>query len=103
MAAVKNKRTKKQMLEYLRELKPELKRLYGINEIAVFGSFARDNESEYNDIDIIIIDMDRKNGFLIAKAKRYLMEKLNMDVDIGFYSAMNPYIKKNIQKDITHV
>ena len=103
MAAVKKEHTKKQMLEYLRELKPELKRLYGINEIAVFGSFARDNEPEYNDIDIIIIDMDRKNGFLIAKAKRYLMEKLNTDVDIGFYSAMNPYIKKNIREDIIHV
>ena len=103
MATVKNERTKNQMLEYLRELKPELKRLYGINEIAVFGSFARDDESEYNDIDIIIIDMDRRNGFLIAKAKRYLTEKLNTDVDIGFYSAMNPYIKKNIQEDIIHV
>ncbi|MEC9491654.1 nucleotidyltransferase family protein [Flexistipes sp.] len=103
MPAAKNERTKKQTLEYLRELKPELKRLYGINEIAVFGSFARDNEPEYNDIDIIIIDMDRKNGFLIAKAKRYLTEKLNKNVDIGFYSVMNPYIKKNIQEDIIHV
>ncbi len=91
------------VIESIKLLKPELEEKFGIKQIAVFGSFARDEAIDNSDIDIAIVEMKRKNGFLVARAKRFISEKLGREVDIGLYSAMNPYIKKCIQKDMIYV
>ncbi|WP_281950349.1 nucleotidyltransferase family protein [Nitrosophilus kaiyonis] len=91
------------LLEKLKEAKNILKEEFGIEKIAIFGSFARNEEKENSDIDIVILKMKRKNGFLIAKAKRFLNEYLNTNVDIGLYDSMHPYIKKEIKKDMIYV
>ena len=93
----------KTILEKLKKAKKILKQEFGIEKIAIFGSFARNEEKENSDIDIVILKMKRKNGFLIAKAKRFLSNYLNINVDIGLYDAMNPYIKKEIKKDMIYV
>lgn len=91
------------IVEQIKKLKPELFTLFGIKELVIFGSFARGEANIHSDIDIAILEMERKNGFLVAKAKRFLMDKLNREVDIGLYSALNPFIKKSIEKDLLHV
>ncbi len=92
-----------EIINTLKQLKPELQEMFGVTKLALFGSYARDEASENSDIDIAIIEMDRKNGFLIAKAKRFISDKLQKKVDIGLYSAINPYVKKCIEKDMIYV
>jgi len=92
-----------ELLEKLKALKKDLRELYGIEEIAVFGSVARGEDTPESDIDIVILKMRKKNGFVIAKAKRFLMEKLGRKVDLGLYDSMNPFIKKIIEKDMINV
>jgi len=45
--------TKETILHYLKELKPELK-THGIEKVALFGSFATNQQNVYSDIDIAI-------------------------------------------------
>ncbi len=92
-----------EILKKLKALKEDLKNLYGIEEIAIFGSVARGEYTSTSDVDIVILKMRRKNGFTIARAKRFLTEKLNREVDIGLYDSINPFIKKIIEKDMIHV
>ena len=87
----------------LKDLKQELYNNYGIKEIALFGCYARDEVDENSDIIAIISIIKGAGGFLVAKAKRYLREMLNKNIEIGFYSAMNSYIRKNIEKEIVDV
>lgn len=91
------------IINTLKQLKPELQERFGVTKLALFGSYARDEATEDSDIDIVIIKMTRKNGFLIAKAKRFISDKLQKKVDIGLYSAINPYVKKCIEKDMIYV
>ena len=51
------KTTKEAILHYLKEIKPELEE-YGIEKIALFGSFATDEQNVYSDIDIAIVSKD---------------------------------------------
>ncbi len=76
---------------------------FGIEQIAIFGSYAKNEETFSSDIDIVIMKMKRKNGFLIAKAKQFLSEKLGKDVDIGLYDSLRPFVKKRIKKDLIYV
>ena len=91
------------IINTLKQLKPELQERFGVTKLALFGSYARDEATEDSDIDIVIIEMTRKNGFLIAKAKSFISDKLQKKVDIGLYSAINPYVKKCIDQDMIYV
>lgn len=91
------------LLKEIKETKEILNEQFGITKLAVFGSYAKGEENENSDIDIVILEMKRKNGLLVVKAKKFLQERLNKEVDIGFYSSMNPFIKKRIQKEMINV
>lgn len=43
-----------EILEALKRHKPILKERFGVKELALFGSFARDQASEDSDVDIIV-------------------------------------------------
>ena len=91
------------MILRLRGLKGELNTQFGITKIALFGSYATGNETEESDIDILILEMDRKNGFTIARAKRFLSDYLHRDVDLGLYDSLRPFIKSRIKDEIIYV
>ncbi|SMP14286.1 Predicted nucleotidyltransferase [Desulfurobacterium pacificum] len=73
-----------EILEKLKLLKEDLKKLYGIEEIAIFSSVAREEETPNSDIDIVIIKIHTK-------------EKLNRKVDIRSYDSLNLFLKEMIK------
>jgi predicted nucleotidyltransferase len=42
------------ILQKLRKLKPVLQQNYGLSEIALFGSYSRDEQTQESDIDIMV-------------------------------------------------
>ena len=94
---------KKELLEELQNLKPTLDEKFGIEEFAIFGSVAREEETKESDIDVAIIKMRKKSYFTMIEAMQFLKGKLHRDVDMGFFDAMRPFIKKRIEKDMIYV
>jgi predicted nucleotidyltransferase len=94
---------KKEILKKLQELKPTLYEKYGIESFAIFGSVAKGEENEDSDIDIAILKAKRKNLFLRLEAIRFLEEKLDRKVDMGYYDSMKSFIKDKIKKDFVYV
>jgi len=95
--------TQNELLDKLSSAKTDLKKKFGIEEMALFGSYARDEAREESDVDIAILKMDLKSGFDIIRAKNYLQEYLNRDIDIGTFNSMKTFIKKRIKKDFIYV
>ncbi|MDR0793744.1 MAG: nucleotidyltransferase domain-containing protein [Chitinophagaceae bacterium] len=52
------------IIEKLKEIKPVLHQKYGVTELALFGSYSRDEQSEQSDIDIMF-DYEGKMGWKI--------------------------------------
>ena len=50
----KPKLNREDVLELLRSHKEDLKERFGVTEISLFGSFARDEATEDSDIDVIV-------------------------------------------------
>ena len=83
------KTTKETILRYLKELKPELE-IYGIEKIALFGSFATEEQNVYSDIDIAIQKrpdfLEHYSGYdyfnIISKIKYSIRLKLHRNSDI---------------------
>lgn len=94
---------KQALINKIESTKEVLRERFGITKIAVFGSYARGEEREDSDIDIVILEMKQKNGLTIAKAKKYLSEELHMNVDLGLFDSLRLFVKKRIEKELVYV
>ena len=91
------------IIDKLRELKPELKERFGIEEFAVFGSVGKGTDTENSDVDIAILKIQIKSGFDLIRAKYFLSNTLNKEVNIGTFMSMRTFIKNRIQTDFIYV
>ncbi|MDP3466084.1 MAG: nucleotidyltransferase family protein [Sulfuricurvum sp.] len=95
--------TKAIILDFLSEHKTELQQKFGIQKMALFGSYARDEQREDSDIDLVIVEIDKKDYFNRVHAKYFLEEHLKKDVDIGYLGSIRNFLKKRIEKEIIYV
>jgi len=96
-------KTLSEVKEILRKHKKELKERYKVKSIAIFGSYARNEQTEKSDIDIMV-EFYEPIGLKIVDLKDYLESILNVKVDlITKNSIQNPYIKKSIEEDLIYV
>jgi predicted nucleotidyltransferase len=91
-----------EIVEKLKKLKSTLKDDFGVDEIILFGSVARDEANENSDIDILVKG-DIQNLFVLSNLNLFLEDKLNSKVDIGTYNSIRPFIKKRIEKELIYV
>ena len=79
--------------------KAYLRETYGVEEIGVFGSYARGDQDDGSDIDIAIeINHDKVavGFFEFSRMQRFLEELLGKKVDLVTKRAIKPYIKDRI-------
>ena len=70
--------------------------------MALFGSYAQEQQREDSDIDLLVFT-DKKNYFKLIEMENYISGVLNKKVDLGFYDGMNNFMKKEIRKDLIYV
>jgi len=101
--------TKESILHYLEELKAEFSK-DGITTFALFGSFAKDTQSVYSDIDVAIA---KRSDYLsynssysyfetISKIKGKIRKKFHRNIDIFDLDSQSP-LKETIQKELIYV
>jgi len=96
-------KTLSEIKEILRKHKKELREKYRVKSIAIFGSYARGEQTEKSDIDIMV-EFYEPIGLKIVDLRDYLESILNIKVDlITKNSIQNPYIKKSIEEDLIYV
>lgn len=93
---------KTDILNFLREHKKELQTNFGIQEIALFGSYARDEQREDSDIDLLIVSIDKKDYFNRVHAKYFLEKHFKKSVDIGYFDSIRNFLKKRIEKEMIY-
>lgn len=95
--------TTEELLKQLKSLKNELRNRFGIEEIALFGSYARKEATPHSDVDLVILKIEKKEFSKRVQAIEYLEQKLHKKIDLGYYDSMRSFIKKRIEKDLIYV
>jgi len=91
------------ILAILREFKRDYAEKYGILEIGVFGSTARDEAGEDSDVDICI-KTKTPNPFALVHIKEDIEEMVRKHVDIvRVRDKMNPFLRERIEKEGRYV
>jgi len=96
--------SKEYILNTLRISKPELYK-FGIKNIGLFGSYARNDQSEKSDIDILIDfdpDMENYDNYM---AVYDIFESIfkNEKIEIVTKNGLSPYIGPKILNEVMYV
>lgn len=95
--------TRSAILERLKSIKHDLNEKFGIEALALFGSYSKDEQHDESDIDILVMKMKNKNAFTLLKAKKYLSEELHKEVDLGLFDSLRPFIRKRVENELIYV
>jgi predicted nucleotidyltransferase len=92
-------RSLEEIKQQLQELKPTLKKRFGVETIDIFGSYARGEQTEKSDLDILITYSGAVSLFTIYDLKKYLRRKLHLKVDVISKAFLNKHIKDQVLKE----
>lgn len=97
--------TKEQIILQLKENKEFLKSKFYLETIALFGSYARNENTEQSDIDLLVTFNNKTNDIYSVKIelKNYLHALLKSDVDICNEKFIKPFYKNEILSKAIYV
>ena len=94
-------KTVEEIRTILRAHKPELNKRYHVEEIALFGSYARGDQTDASDLDILVT-LSAPLGYEFVDLCDFLAELLETKVDVCTKRAIEskPLLRKYIEKDL---
>jgi len=86
----------------LSELKPTLSSIYNVDKIGYFGSFARNEQTESSDVDIIV-SFSKPLGWAFFELQELLEKELNRKVDLVTFNALKEQLKERILSEVIYL
>jgi len=80
-------------------LKPTLKKRFKVETIDIFGSYARGEQSEKSDLDVLVTYSEAVSLFTVIDLKKYLRRKLRLKVDVISKDYLNKHIKDQVLRE----
>jgi hypothetical protein len=94
---------RQEVLQILHEALPGLRERFGVLELALFGSEARDEAGPGSDIDVLVTFEGRSRFHAFMGLQFELEEHLGTKVDLVTPKAMKPALRPHIERDLIHV
>ncbi|MCW5206557.1 nucleotidyltransferase domain-containing protein [Desulfobulbus sp. F5] len=93
------------IIKFLSEHLSSLKDEYHISKLGLFGSFARNEQNDSSDIDIILeFKEDTENIYeKKSRLKDFLTNHFQRDVDLCREKYLKPYVKDYLRNEIIYV
>ena len=73
---------------------------YGINFLGVFGSYARGDQTQQSDLDLLARFSTQKSLLDMVRIERELSKSLGIKVDLLTEKAISPYLIDRIKNDL---
>jgi len=83
----------------IKDHEQEIKDRYSVSKIGVFGSYARGEEKESSDVDVLVeFEEPTYNNFI--ELIFFLEELLDRKVDLVTTGGLSPYMKPTVEKEV---
>lgn len=94
--------TRESILLKLRDLKPEMVARYKLRSMALFGSYARGDQTIESDVDVLV-DVDPSIGLDFIDLAEAIEQRLGVKTDVVPADGVKPRYQAFIQKDLVYV
>ncbi|MBP5974532.1 nucleotidyltransferase family protein [Brasilonema sp. CT11] len=96
-------KTLEEIKQILRQSKPLLQEQYQITQLGIFGSYARGEQTQESDVDVLI-DYDRAPTlFKLVELRDYLSSAIGMKVDIVTQNGLKPRIRERVLSEVVYI
>lgn len=95
-------KSREQVLEILRQARPELAREFGVQRLALFGSYARGDPGEESDVDVLV-EVDPSLGLRFVDLAERIEALLGIPTDVVSRRAISPRHWVEIEKELLDV
>lgn len=96
-------KTLKEVKRILEKHKEEIRERYKAEVVGIFGSYARGEQKEKSDVDILVRFFEGATLFDFVGLGDFLEEKLGIKVDIVSENAIRKELKDRILKEVIKV
>jgi uncharacterized protein len=86
--------------EKLRTLSPLLEQKYSVIKLGIFGSYARGEQGENSDLDLLVAFKDPPSLFRYIELENLISETLGVKVDLVMEDALKSNIRERILKEL---
>lgn len=91
------------VLHILHEALPGIQERFGVQELAIFGSVARDEAGPDSDVDVLVT-FEGRTGFRAFMGLQFELEELlGARVDLVTPKAMKPAMRPRVERDLIRV
>jgi predicted nucleotidyltransferase len=91
------------IMSILKELLPVLSDRYKVEELGVFGSYLRQEQSADSDLDILVTFSEPPSLLKFIEMENYLSDVLGVKVDLVMKDALKQAIGQQILKEVIQV
>ena len=95
-------KSRHEIIEILRRARPELAREFGIQRLALFGSYARGDAAEGSDVDVLV-EVDPSLGLRFVDLAERIETMLGARADVVSRRAIPPRYWAEIEKELLDV
>ena len=94
---------REEVLDILRTHKPTLAERFGVTELALFGSFARDEVTDKSDIDILVKFDKPATSKTYFGVQFYIEDLLGRPVDLVTEKSLRSELRPYVERDVVNV
>lgn len=89
-----------QIKQKIGDRKNYLRESFGVEEIGIFGSFARNEATKDSDLDMLVTLKEPIGYFRFFELEKYIKSIIGRNIDLATKEAIKPVIRQNIMKDL---
>lgn len=91
-------KTKEELISLITMHADEIRTMFGVQSLRLFGSVSRNEQREGSDVDVCV-EMQPKI-YLVVRLKHFLEDLLQCSVDVvRMHKHLNPYLLNEINRD----
>jgi uncharacterized protein len=84
-------------------VKPRLAQVYRVTEVGIFGSYARQEQTDDSDVDVLIDYHQAPTLFMLVELREYLSDLLGMKVDVVTKNGLKPRIRERVLAEVIYL
>jgi len=96
-------KTLDEISKLLEQHKPEFQKKYKLKEIGIFGSYAKGEQTENSDIDILVEFDDTPDLFAFLEFESYVEKILEIETDMVRKKALRIELRDEILGDVVYL
>lgn len=96
-------KTTADIIASLKNIKEDLSQRFAVKEIGIFGSVAREEQTDASDIDLLVEFARPVSLVTFMRLECYLSDILGNKVDLVTFDSLKPFIQQDVLSEVIYV